>query len=385
MQSVVSRSQTIFVVAGQAASLVNFRLPLLQRFRAMGYEVHACAPGLLGDQETACILKQNGILLHDVPFKRAGINPASDLLAVQVLYKALRAARPDIVLCYTVKPVIWGTLAAAAARVPRRIALITGLGYAFTGKARGKRYLVRRVLFGLYRKALQRADHVFFQNPDDAAEFRSLRLLAPDASVSVVNGSGVDLEHFAPAPLPPLSGGPRFLLVARMLGDKGIREFATAAARIKATHPHVEFNLVGGTDANPDSIPPRTLKAWVAEKSVIWHGAQADVRPCLGACHVYVLPSYREGTPRSVLEAMATGRAIITTDAPGCRETVVPGVNGFLVPPRDAKALEQAMRRFLEEPDLIQEMGRESLRIARGRYDVMQVNEQMLQDMGLIE
>lgn len=383
MENTASKKKTIFVVAGQAASLVNFRLPLLQRFRELGYEVHACAPNLAKDEVTSRVLVQNGIYLHDVPFERAGMNPLSDLRAARFLYKAMRTARADIVLSYTVKPVIWGILAAAAAKVPHRIALITGLGYAFTGKAQGKRRLVRQVLFGLYRKALKRADHVFFQNPDDAAEFRKLGLIASKVSVSVINGSGVDLDRFRPVPLPPVSEPIRFLLIARMLGDKGIREFSEAAARIKATHPTVQFDLVGGCDANPDSISHQTLRSWEAENRVIWHGVQTDVRTFLAACHVYVLPSYREGTPRSVLEAMATGRAIITTDAPGCRETVVPGVNGFLVPPRDAEGLEQAMRHCLEQPELIQKMGGESLRIVREKYDVIRVNEQMLQDMGL--
>ena len=383
MQDSVSFSQTIFIVAGQAASLVNFRLPLLQRFRALGFEVHACAPALSEDEATVRVLEQNGIFMHDVPFERAGMNPLNDLRASLVLYKTMRSVRADIVLSYTVKPVIWGTLAAAVAGIPRRIALITGLGYAFTGKTRGKRLLVRRVLFRLYRKALRHANHVFFQNPDDAAEFREQGLLTLGASVSVVNGSGVDLDRFAPAPFPPRSAPVRFLLIARMLGDKGIREFAVAAGRIKATHPDVQFDLVGGTDANPDSIASSTLRAWETENGVAWHGSQMDVRPFLSACHIYVLPSYREGTPRSVLEAMATGRAIVTTDAPGCRETVIPDVNGFLVPPRDALALEQAMRRFLEDPCLIHAMGTESLRIAREKYDVRRVNEQMLVDMGL--
>lgn len=377
-------NQRALIVAGQSASLVNFRLPLLQNLQTLGYEVHACAPSLEEDQETSNILKENGIYLHSVPFKRAGMNPLSDLVATWVLYKKMRTTRPDIVLSYTVKPVIWGTLAAAAARVPRRIALIPGLGYAFTGAASGKRRIVRKILQALYRRALNYADHVFFQNPDDAAVFRELGLVAPNASISVVNGSGVDLHHFPPRRIPPTTESICFLLVARMLGDKGVREFAEAAGRIKATNPDAQFHLVGGTDPNPDSISQETLESWVIEKGLSWHGTQADVRTYLAACHIYVLPSYREGTPRSVLEAMATGRAVITTDAPGCRETVVSGVNGFLVPPRNATALEQAMRRFIDQPELIQTMGAESLRIAREKYDVEQVNSQMLRDLRLI-
>ncbi|SEK70169.1 Glycosyltransferase involved in cell wall bisynthesis [Roseovarius nanhaiticus] len=375
--------EAVFIVAGHASSLVNFRLPLLRKFQSLGYEVHACAPGLTSDRQTAETLKGHGIQLHDVAFERTGLNPLSDLHALWQLRRTMRAQNAQIFLGYTAKPVIWGTLAAAAARVPKRVALITGLGYAFTGQATGKRRVLQGILRRLYKLALGRASHVFFQNPDDAAEFRTLGLIAPEASTSVVNGSGVDLAHFTPAPLPTTPGITKFLLIARMLGDKGIREFAEAAGRIRQDHPNAEFHLVGGTDSNPNAIPRPALKAWEQEFGIVWHGAQGDVRSFLADCHVYVLPSYREGTPRSVLEAMATGRAIVTTDAPGCRETVTQGANGFLVPPQDADALEAALRRFLKTPDLIASMGQKSLEMAREKYDVQRVNEQMFKDIGL--
>jgi len=377
--------KTIFVVAGHPKSLINFRLPLLLRFKSLGYNVHVSAPGLSEDREVYQILMENEIHPHDVPFQRVGMNPLSDLRAAWVLFRAMRAVRADIVLSYTVKPVIWGTLAAAAGRVPQRIVLITGLGYVFTADASGKRRIVRSILSKLYGIALRHADNIFFQNPDDASEFHTLGLLPQSASVSVVNGSGVDLTRFTPSPLPPTSQPLRFLLIARMLEDKGVQEFAVAAGRIKDTHPNVHFDLVGGTDKNPNSIPRETLERWKTEKGVTWHGSQADVRPYLANCHVFVLPSrYREGTPRSILEAMATGRPIITTDSPGCRETVVRGVNGFLIPPGDADALECAMRRLIDTPEIVSAMANESLRIAREKYDVRLVNNQMLQDAGFI-
>ena len=378
MKKYRSNPIVITVVAGQAASLVNFRLPLLKKLLSIGFEVHVCAPKIFDDVSTSGILKENGIILHEVSFERAGINPFKDIKAAYDLYRTFVQIKPEVVLSYTIKPVIFGTVAATLAMVPKRIAMITGLGYAFTRKARGKRYLVRAVVCSLYRTALKKAHHIVFQNPDDLAEFRALGLVKPGARVSIVNGSGVDLDFFKPTIIPPISPRIRFLLIARMLGDKGVREFVAAAKQIEIAYPNVRFELVGDCDDNPDSISFDTLSSWNTAKNITWHGAQSDVRPFLNACHIYVLPSYREGTPRSVLEAMAVGRPIITTDAPGCRETVTPGLNGFLVPPGDAGALKNAMQHFLDHPDLIQEMGKESLSIARLKYDVNIVNEQVL-------
>lgn len=176
---------------------------------------------------------------------------------------------------------------------------------------------------------------------------------------------------------------PHFLLIARLLGDKGIREYVQAAKLVKQQYPEAQFDLVGGLDTNPTSISQAELDQWIAAGTINFLGRLSDVRPAIAACSVYVLPSYREGTPRTVLEAMAMGRAVITTDAPGCRETVVNGDNGFLVPVKDADALAQAMLRFIEQPGLIAQMGQRSRSIAEEKYDVHKVNAQMLEGMGL--
>ena len=283
---------------------------------------------------------------------------------------------------YTIKPVIWGLLAARAARVPHRFALITGLGYAFTGEATGKRRLVQLVARGLYKLALRGAHKVMFQNPDDEALFRDQAILPARIPSVVVNGSGVDLDHFPRMPLP--DGPPQFLLIARLLGDKGIREYMRSARALRADHPGCVFHILGGLDSNPDGIKEAEIRNWQDEGLIEWHGSQPDVRPYLAACHVYVLPSYyREGTPRTILEALATGRAVVTTDVPGCRETVTDGENGFLVPVRDAPALTAALRRFAEDPALIERMGAASYRLAQDKYDVHKVNAVMLREMGL--
>jgi glycosyltransferase involved in cell wall biosynthesis len=222
---------------------------------------------------------------------------------------------------------------------------------------------------------------VFFQNPDDLALFRELGLIAPDTPVTIVNGSGVDLAHYPARPIP--DGPLRFLMIARLLGDKGVREYAAAAAAVRRQYPDVTFHLVGGLDPNPDAIDAAEVEGWTERDDIVWHGPQADVRPFLADAHIFVLPSYREGTPRTVLEAMATGRPIITTDAPGCRETVTDGDNGFLVPPHSADALTQAMVRFLAQPSLIADMAARSQQIVREKYAADKVTATMLDAMAI--
>jgi glycosyltransferase involved in cell wall biosynthesis len=322
-----------------------------------------------------------GVGCRDVPLGRTSINPVADLRSLAHLARLMRAERPGTVLAYTAKAVIFGLLAAAIAKVPRRYALITGLGYGFTGEAVGKRRLAQSAMKLLYRAALKRADKLFFQNGDDAALFRELKLVPPDVPVVVVNGSGIDVDRFRPQPFP--EDQTRFLLIARLLSAKGIREYAAAAQAIRTRRADAEFHLVGGLDSNPDALARQEVARWHDQGILTWHGEVGDVRPHIAASHVYVLPSYREGTPRSVLEAMAMGRPIITTDAPGCRETVVQGDNGLLVPPRSVEPLAEAMEWFLDHPDRIAPMGRRSREIAQAKYDVRQVNAHMLREMEL--
>lgn len=371
----------LMILAGYASSLVNFRGPLVKALCYAGLDVHAVAPDLLSDDQTRRQLESWGVVTHDIAMQRTGTNPLSDLGALHSLYRLYREIQPDAVLGYTIKPVIYGTLAAWLAKVPKRYALITGLGYAFTGEARGKRGLIQRMVRGLYRQSLKRSDLVFFQNPDDEALFRQLGLLSQDAPSQIVNGSGIDTARFIQSPLP--KGAPSFLLIARLLGDKGVREYVAAAAKVREMYPDAVFRLVGFIDENPDSITQAELDQWIAEGHIEYLGALEDVRPAIAGASVYVLPSYREGTPRTVLEAMSMGRPIITTDAPGCRETVVEGDNGYLVPVTSVDALVDAMQRFIDQPELIARMGQSSRAIAEEKYDVHKVNAVMLEAMGI--
>ncbi|MCX7864588.1 MAG: glycosyltransferase family 4 protein [Novosphingobium sp.] len=371
----------ILIIASYAPSLMNFRGPLIKRLLKEGYRVHVACPLLNDEPRTRQWLASRGVAAHEIPLSRTGLDPLTDLRTLFTLGRLMRKLRPEVSIAYTIKPVIWGTLAAAWAGVPRRVALITGLGYAFTGKGSAKRRLAQIIARTLYRLALKRATLAFFQNPDDLADFAAWHILPAALPVQIVNGSGVDTAFYAPAPLP--GGRLRFLLIARLLGDKGIREYVAAASKIRALGRNAEFHLVGGLDTNPDAIPADEVNGWVRDGIITWHGSAIDVRPHIAAAHVYVLPSYREGTPRTVLEAMAMGRPAITTDAPGCRETVIDGQNGFLVPIRDVEALTEAMLRFLDDPALVGRMGAQARRIAVDKYDVEKVNQSMMDAIGI--
>lgn len=365
------------LIGGLAESLLNFRGPLIEALQASGLDVHVAAPDLEVAKPLRIALESRGVVVHSVRIGRAGTNPLQDLLTLASLWRLMRRVRPHCVLGYTVKPVVYGSLAAWLARVPRRFALVTGLGYAFQGDARRSR--LQALVQWLYTVALARVQKVFFQNPDDEALFRQRAILRPTVASVVVNGSGVDIHRFEPAPLPQ---GPSFLLIARLLGDKGVREYAQAAARVQARHPQARFAMAGWIDENPDAISQDELDQWVRSGAVHFMGRLEDVRPALRECSVYVLPSYREGTPRTVLEAMAVGRPVITTDAPGCRDTVVDGDNGLLVPVKSVDALEEAMLKFIESPGLAARMAASARRMAEEKYDVRKVNAVMLAEMG---
>lgn len=368
-------------------SVLNFRGKLLEAIHAKGYDIYVMAPELSQFPDEHQKLQALGYHIYEIPMQRTGTNPIKDLNTLIEMYRLIRQIQPDVVLCYTIKPVIYGTLAAWLARVPKRFALITGLGYAFQNVESGKRSIFQKLVHGLYAQALKHAEKVFFQNPDDLKLFQDMYLLEVHKPTVVVNGSGVNVQDFDVMPLPLNDQGivkASFLLIARLLGDKGVREYAEAARIIKAKYPETEFHLVGWIDDNPSAISQAELDTWVSEKIVNYWGKLSDVRPAIAASSVYVLPSYREGTPRTVLEAMAIGRAVITTDAPGCRETVSNGVNGYLVGVKSVDDLVQSMQYFIEDPKLIAYMGQRSREIALNKYDVHQVNTHMMTEMEMI-
>jgi glycosyltransferase involved in cell wall biosynthesis len=385
----------ILINAGYGPSLCNFRAPLIRAMIGAGAEVVAVAPEDTSDVRER--VEALGARYVAVPLKRASTGILSDMAYLRALYDVMGKEKPDVVFSYTIKPVIYGTLAARMRRVPRKYAMLTGLGYVFTGEGGFGKKLVRSIVKFLLRFSLGHADGVFFQNPDDVEDLRKIGCLPKNLPVHIVAGSGVDLAHYREAPLPPIDGGApvTFLLVARLLRDKGICEFVEALRALKAKYgAAVKGVLVAPPDPNPAAIPVEQARQWQREGLLDYIEGADDVRPYLAACHVYVLPSYREGTPRTVLEALATGRAIITSDAPGCRETVpltceglrqkqqacavMEGENGFLVRPRDASAVAEAMEKFILDRSLVSRMREKSLELARKKYDVNLVNKAML-------
>jgi glycosyltransferase involved in cell wall biosynthesis len=351
---------------------------MIQAFRRAGHEVLVCAPGLTGT-EVEATLHEWGVDTRSVPLERQGINPFQDLRTLWSLYRTFREWDTEAVFSYNAKPVVYGSVAGRLAGA-RPYAMMTGLGYAFTVST-WRAQVVRAAMVALYRVAYESCEAVIFQNPDDRALMRDCGALPASAETAIVGGSGVDTEDFQPVPLPDR---PVFLCVARLLAEKGIREYVEAARRVKTRHPEARFLLAGGVDdVVPDSVTRDELEVWEQEGTIEYLGYLDDVREGLADAAICVLPSYREGTPRSVLEALSMGRPVITSDAPGCRETVEPGENGWLVPPRTVDDLAEAMSWMIDHPERWDEMGRASRQLALERFDVDVVNASIVEVMGL--
>jgi glycosyltransferase involved in cell wall biosynthesis len=368
----------IVVIGSFARSLVTFRGRLMEDFVASGHQVMACAPGAA--EPVLRDLRAMGVEYCDIPLRRRGLNPFHDLAYMLRLLGLFKRWKADLVLAYTAKPSIYGSMAARLAGLPSAM-MITGLGQSFHGGSFKKR-VIDRVVRVLYKLALRKTRVVFFQNPDDLDRFRTMNLLACDSRTSVIPGSGIDLEDYRPTPYPSQI---TFLLMARIIAPKGIYQFVRAAELLRAKYPEVRFRLAGPIGADKAFIPWSEVQGWHRSGIIEYLGMLEDVKPALSDCSVYVLPSYYgEGVPRSVLEAMACGRPIITTDAPGCRETVVDQKNGFLVPVRNVMALASAMEKFIRTPDLIVRMGAQSRYLAEVKFDVQRVNRLIFEGLGLV-
>ncbi len=375
-----ARPFRLCLISNLALSIVNFRGPLVSEMVKRGLTVYALAPDY-NDASRAAVRLLGAVPL-DYSMSRTGMNPLRDALDTVRLALQLRRLRPDATFSYFIKPVIYGTLAARLAGVPKRYAMIEGAGYVFTEDARlsRRRRALRAAVTWLYRLGLSQAEHVFMLNPDDKKLFVGEGMVA-SGKVQLLNGIGLELTHYrmAPAVSAPVS----FLLIGRLLREKGVYDYVVAARQVKAAHPHVRFVLLGSIDLNPGSISEAEVRAWVAEGLIEWPGQVEDVRTWIAAASVFVLPSYREGLPRSTQEVMAMGRPVITTDVPGCRETVQHGVNGFMVPVRDPAALARAMQTLIEQPELIAPMGAASRRIAETKFDVHTINSEILTAMAI--
>ncbi len=377
----------VAIVGGFGDLVVNLRGSLIRAIRAAGHEVVVCTPrpsaqASAGMQEG---LRAMGARFVEAPLERTGTNLFREFAARSFYAEFMRGEKPDAVLAYNPKPVFYAVPAAHRAGVPRIAAMITGLGYAFTSTEVRARMLAL-VAMRLYRRALPRAGSVIFQNRDDREFFERLGLLAGVSSVLSVPGGGVDLERF---PFVPIETPPKvvsYLFAGRLLRDKGVVDYAEAARALRALRTDDErmrFQLAGFVDSNPSSIDAHDVAHWQETGTLEFLGRLDDVRPALAASSVFVLPSRREGMPMAVLEAMATGRAVVTGDSPGCRDTIIDGQSGYLVPPESPAALVVAMEQFLEDPSLVVSMGRAARERAEREFDARVVNKQLMAAIGL--
>lgn len=366
----------VFLIGALPSSLYNFRGKLVTAMSQSGVVITSLASD--ANKKEIRTIESLPSCYIDVPINRNGLNPFKDLNTVLKFFLIFKKHNPDLVLAYTIKPIIWGGLASKFANVPSFYAMITGLGYAFQKGGFAKNLLNTLVKF-LYRSALKKSKAVIFQNRDNMKVFIDEGII-PQEKCFLVNGSGVDLSHYQVSPLSPK---PHFLLIARLLGDKGIREYAKAAEIVKQQYPEAFFELVGPEDPSPDGIKLDEVNKWVSSGAIEYSGATTDVRPFIENCSIYVLPSYHEGMPRTVLEAMAMGRPILTTDVPGCRETVVNGENGWLVEKANVEQLAKRMIWFIENQEQWSVMGNKSHAMANEKFDVHKVNAEILKIMGL--
>ena len=347
----MERVETVVISANSIWNIANFRAGLVSGLAANGYRVVVAAPGASGGPDQV-----------DIAIDRSGLNPLRDALLMLAYRRLLGQVRPAAYLGFTIKPNIYGSIAARLTGIPS-IPNVSGLGTAFL-RGGGLAWFVG----GLYRIAFRRCPVVFFQNPDDRDLFLARRIVAPNQA-KLVPGSGIDLDRFA-----PVAGSegahPTFLLVARLLGDKGVREYAAAARLLKARMPEVRCQLLGPLDpGNRTAISQAELEGWIAEDVIDYLGELDDVRPAVARATVIVLPSYREGLPRTLLEGAAMGKPLIATDVPGCRQIVKEGVNGTLCAARDADSLASAMTRMAAlDPERLGEMGRASRSIVQEQY-----------------
>lgn len=366
----------VAISASSGVSLINFRGNLIKDIAKRGHEVFCLS--CENDEKLKLKVEELGASYICVPMSRTGTNPLADVKTIFEYKRVLKELRPDMYFAYMSKPIAYGGLAARWCKIGKINILVSGLEIAFYSDGLKNR-MVRFVLQRLFKAVHQKADNVFFQNPDDMKLFMDLNL-ASEKQSTIVNGSGVDMTYFTKQKLPDK---PVVLMVSRLIWSKGIREYLNAIEKLKKTHPDTEVLLVGGLDNNPEALTEEELNGFIKESNVEYCGHVDDVRPYLNRCSIFVLPSYHEGTPRSVLEAMATGRPIITTNAPGCKETVKDGYNGFLVPVMDADALFEKMRVLVEDNELRQKMGERSYGLCGKKYDVNMVNNVLIEKMGL--
>lgn len=374
----------LVLIGTVASSFYGFRADLIQALLRKGHQVYAFTSEYNADDLKK--IEQLGATPVPYTLNRGGLNPLSDVLETYKLSQKIRKIQPDLVFSYFSKPVIFGTLAAKWAKVPRIIGMLEGLGYTFTEQPEGlrkKTQWIKNIQIFLYKMALPQLDKLIFLNPDDPKDLLQQHKITVKV-VEILGGIGLNLKDYPYQSVPDINQPIHFLFIGRLLKEKGIHDFVLAAKKVKEKYPEIQFTILGAIDSfNLGALKQSELENLISSNIINYPGHVDNIQAWIGKSHVFVLPSYREGVPRSTQEAMAIGRAIITTDVPGCRETVVNGVNGFLVPKWNPEVLAGKMIYFIENPEQIRVMGDESHKIAIEKFDANKVNQKLIDILGL--
>lgn len=379
----MKQNNRILLIGTTAECVYNFRKDLILALVAKGYEVYAFTTDYIPSE----LEKISALGATPVPyvFSRGGLNPLNEFKNTIILYQKIKKINPHLVLNYFAKPAIFGTLAAKMAKVPRIFAMLEGLGYTFTEQPEGlstKTKFIKQSQIALFKLSLPLADGVIFLNPDDPKDLLAKNNIEVK-KVHLLGGIGINLADY-PFSTKQLNDNITFIFVGRLLKEKGINDYVNAAKIVKNKYPNTKFVVLGAADnSNFGSLTQKDIDSLVQTNLIVYPGRVDNVNKWIEESDVFVLPSYREGVPKSTQEAMAIGRAVITTDVPGCRETVIDGVNGFLVPKWNPQALAEKMIYFIENPEKISEMGEESYKIAEKKFDSCKVNENMINILGL--
>ena len=366
----------VALVMNTAWGVKTLRSDLIRFLQSLRHNVSVVSRG----DAAAIDLQRMGVTFEDWAVARSGLNPFREGLAILRLRKLLARIQPDLILCFTPKAILLGSLAARAIPTIHVFSVFTGLGFLFVRDSALMRVLAPTIRF-LFHQSLKNNRIVFFQNPDDLKLFVTHRIVPLDRTCRLF-GSGVDTKRFIPGSTQKTCTETVFLMIARLVAEKGVLDYIEAANILKGDRCPAHFRLLGAFDDHPDAVDRETIQAAVDSGIVEYCGTTTDVRPYLQDADVFVLPSYREGTPRSSLEALAMAKPIITTDSPGCRETVIHDSNGYLIPVRDPVAIADAMRKLIGNIDKIRTMGARSRKLAVELYDVDKVNAHLWREIG---
>ena len=367
-------NKNVLIIASLANSLPHFRGDFIAELIKQGYTVFAAAPEMTSKNIDE--LTQLGATPITLDLDRTGLNPVKDFKSVLQIKNLIKEHHIDLVFPYTIKPVVYGSIAANMCNKPT-ISLITGLGFTFSG-ASTKANMLQQITKRLYRYALRKNKLVIFQNEDDRQLFFEKRILSKKQKTDIVNGSGVNLDRYPFREINVNSQEVKFVIVARLIKEKGIQLFMDTAKALKKQFPLSEFHIIGGVGNSPSSIKIEALNTLHESGIIVFHGPKDNVPDFLKDMHIFVLPTfYREGIPRSILEALSIGMPIITTNTPGCKETIVENENGFLITPNSLEPLIEACKFFIENPSKINQMGKRSRLLAEEKFDVNIINKHL--------